>query len=92
MTFHIEMPHTSAECLAALDEIVEQNKKLLDNTYFGCYAGDHTGWAVIEASDEDEARRMLPTSERSKARIVPVGKFTTEQIASYHNPMSDPDL
>jgi hypothetical protein len=47
-------------------------------------SGDHTGWAVVEAGSETAARGMVPVLVRGKARIVEVGKFTPEQIRSFH--------
>lgn len=82
--FLIESPHTQEECLAALDDLVEHEPVLLRESYFGCMAGDHTGYATVEAENEAEVRRMIPEFIRDKARVVEVTKFTPEQIKSYH--------
>jgi hypothetical protein len=82
--YMIEAPHTKEECMQALDEMVEEEPELLDQTWFGCMAGDHTGYATIEAQDESEARSMLPGFIREKARVVEVNKITPEQIKSFH--------
>ena len=82
--YFIETPHTKEECLRALDEIVEYRPGFLDMLYLGCMSGEHTGWAFVEASDETEARNMLPTYLRDKARIRKVGRFTPEQIKEFH--------
>jgi hypothetical protein len=50
-------------------------------------AGDHTGYAVIEAKDEAAARAMLPPSLKD-VRLVNVTKFTREQIKSFHKKMN----
>jgi len=80
----IESPHTKEECLRALDEILDEGADVLDRFEFGCAAGDHRGWATINAKNEQAAREMVPGFLRSKARVVPVGKVTPEQIRSYH--------
>lgn len=80
----VESKHTEAECLKALDDIVASNPKLLDKCWMGCATGNHTGWATIEAQNEAEARNQLPQSLRQTAKISEVGKFTVEQIQSYH--------
>lgn len=76
--------HTPEECLRSLDAIVEETPKLLDGMQWGCAAGVHSGWLFVTAGDEAGARTMLPSSMRTDAKVVPVGKFTVEQIRSYH--------
>ena len=83
-TYLIESKHTEAECLNALDRIVEENPQLLDKCYMACATGNHTGWATVEAEDESKARNMLPTNLRGNAVIIEVSKFTPEQIRAFH--------
>ncbi|KCZ71980.1 hypothetical protein ANME2D_01814, partial [Candidatus Methanoperedens nitroreducens] len=45
--YMIEEPHTPEECLKALDETLA--KGLLDKAEFGCNAGVHTSWTIVEA-------------------------------------------
>jgi hypothetical protein len=80
----IESPHTAEECLRALDEVLAQGPELLAKYDFGCGANVHTGWAIVEAASESAARNTIPGFLRSKARVVEVGKFTPEQIRSFH--------
>lgn len=80
----IESPHTKEECLRALDYIVDKEPQLLDKMEFGCKAGEHIGWATVEASSEAEARDKVPEFIRDKAHVVEVGKFTRDQIESFH--------
>jgi hypothetical protein len=47
-------------------------------------AGQHVGWATVDAGSESEARNMVPAVVRNKARITPVNKFTPHQIESFH--------
>jgi len=84
MTYLIESPHTKEECLQALDEVLARGPQLLAQFDWGCMAGDHTGWATVEAGSESDARNMVPALVRSKARIVKVDKFTPGQIESFH--------
>jgi len=85
-TFHLESPHTDAECLRALDEISAgaRGPDLLKKMYFGCMSGVHTGWAVVDADNEDAALALLPAFLRSRAKAVKVGLFTPEQIKGFH--------
>ncbi len=81
----IESPHTKDECLRALDEIVAKDPKLLDRFEFACMAGDHTGWAVIDAQNERQARDLVPNFLRNKSKVIEVNKFTPEQVRSFHD-------
>lgn len=82
--FLIEAPHTDAECLAAMDEIVAERPRLLDEFNWGCFSGVHTGWANIEAESESAARNLLPNSQRDSWSVTEVTRFTEEQIRAEH--------
>jgi hypothetical protein len=78
----IETPHTAENCLALVGEINAQG--YLSNFDWGCRAGVHTGWAVIEAEDEAQARLAVPPLVREHAHLVRVNKFDACDIASLH--------
>ena len=80
----IESPHTPAECLKALDAMLEKGAATLAKYDWGCMEGVHTGWTTVEAANESAARDTLPSSLRSKARIVKLNKFTPKEIESFH--------
>lgn len=80
----VESPHTKDECLRALDEILAEGPAVLNKFDWGCQTGDHTGYAVVDADNENTVRNMIPTFLRTKARVIKVGKFTPEQIRSFH--------
>ncbi len=82
--FIIESPHTNQGCLDALSEILAKDPTFLVKFNWGCNLGYHTGWAFIEAKSESDARKMMPISLRSQARIFKVDKFTPEQIRALH--------
>lgn len=84
--FLVISSHTPEKCLDALDAVDAKGEKFLAKFEWGCMAGDHTGYAFIEAKDEAAARAMLP-AELKGARLVMVGKFTREQIRSLHQKM-----
>jgi hypothetical protein len=83
-TFLLEAKHNDAECLNALEDMAKENPKLLDNCWFGCAYGNHIGWVTVEAQNESDARDQLPLSLRENANVTEVGKFTLDQIASFH--------
>jgi len=80
----IESAHTPAECLQALDDVSAQGEDMLAKYNWGCMAGDHRGWVLVEADSESAARSMVPSNVRSKARITKVNKFTRKEIESFH--------
>ncbi len=81
----IKLPHTDAECLKALDEIAAKGSQLLPKVYWGCMAGDHTGYAIVDAKSESAAKEMVAApSIRAKATVVEVKKFSPKDIASFH--------
>lgn len=81
----IETPHTREECLRALDETLAKGPDVLAKFEYGCMVGDHRGWATVEADSEAQARALVPSFLRPKAHVVQVGRFTPEQIRSYHH-------
>ena len=80
----IEASHTPEECLKALDEILEKGPKVLDKFVWGCSQAVHTGWAYIDAKNKEEVSALVPKSMQAKTKITEVGKFTPEQIKSFH--------
>jgi len=82
--FIIESPHTKEECLRALDEELAKGPEILKKFNYGCMAGDHTAYALVDVMDEKEARNLVPTFLLNKARIIEVGIFTPEVIKSLH--------
>ncbi|MFQ5730097.1 MAG: hypothetical protein ACE5GN_07030 [Waddliaceae bacterium] len=62
MNYLIEIPHSKKECLMALDEIAKEGKVLLGEFYYGCKAGDHAGYAIVDAENESEQRNSYSIS------------------------------
>lgn len=86
-TYLITSPHTMEECLASLDEVAASGENAIDNWYWGCKYGDHTGYEIVQAASKEAAMKTVPENLRAKAHIYEVGKFTEEQIASLHEQM-----
>jgi hypothetical protein len=80
----IEAPHTKADCLEALDEVLEEGTELLNKFHWGCKAGVHEGWALVEAESEAAAQAQVPASQRGKWRVTEVTQITQEQIKAAH--------
>ena len=77
-------PHTAEECLSALDDVAASEKGALDKWYWGCMAGDHNGYEIVQAESEPQALKVVPESIRAKAKVMKLNKFTDEQVASFH--------
>jgi hypothetical protein len=80
----ITSPHTGEECLRALDEELAKGRDILGKFEYGCNAGDHTAYAIVDVDSKNDALSLVPTFLQNKARIVEVGKFTPEMIKSFH--------
>ena len=78
--YMIQAPHTQEDCVRALDAVQQAGAHYLRATDWGCYAGDHTSWLVVEALDDDDARRMVPPGLRKDVRVVRLNKFTPDDI------------
>ena len=84
-TYLIKLPHTAAECLNALDEIAAKGSQLLPKIYWGCEAGDHTGYAIVDAKSESAAKEMVTAINISaKASVTEVKNLTVKDIESFH--------
>ncbi len=84
MKYLLETPHTKEECLRELDGLLAKGPDVLDKFYWGCTKGDHTGYALVDAKNESDAKNLIPDFLREKARIIELSKFTPEQIKSFH--------
>ena len=84
MRFLVISPHTDAECLATLDGVLDQGAPALAKYDWGCKAGDHKGYFIVEAKSADEALKSVPALVRSKAKAIELNKFTAEQIRQFH--------
>jgi len=81
--YFLIVPHTSENCLKAMDDVAK-NPDLLNDTWFGCKAGDHRAYMLVRAESEDEARRRVPTDLRKEVQIRRVEQLTAEDIRSFH--------
>ena len=81
--FFVTESHTKEECLKALDDAKAVGTGFLNKCDWGCMAGDHTAYLILEGKDEAAVRKSLPAAW-SNANIVKLNKFTAEQIASFH--------
>ena len=81
----IASPHTPEECLRALEEVLARGHQELAKYEWGCMAGDHTGYAIVEAGSKAAVEGTVPRFLQHKTRVIEVNKFTSEQIRSFHD-------
>jgi hypothetical protein len=82
--YMITSPHTQEECLRALDEELAKGRDILEKFDFGCKAGDHTAYAIVDVNSKNDALNLVPTFLQGKAHIVEIGKITPEMINFFH--------
>jgi hypothetical protein len=80
----IQASHEPGECLETLDAYLRAGAHYLTNAEWGCQAGVHTEWVIVEAENDADARRVVPPIIRKTALLVRLNKFSPEQIREFH--------
>ncbi len=79
--------HTEEECHHVLEQFVFYG--YIMNFDWGCQAGVHSCWAIVETEDEHQALLTVPAFIRAKARAIRLTKMTPEMLQVNHkNPSS----
>ena len=86
LRYMIQASHDPAPdaCMQLLDAFLQAGAHYLTNAEWGCEAGEHTAWIIVEADSDDEARLMVPPNIRNTALLVRLNRFTPEQIRQFH--------
>jgi hypothetical protein len=71
--FLIETSHREQDCVS-LGRLLHAQGHLTDFDW-GCASGVHTGWAILEADNEAQARLAVPPPARAQARVVRVSEW-----------------
>ena len=87
--FLIEVPHEAStrECALAAKILISSGSHYLTHAAFGCLDGEHKAWIIIEADSREEARFVVPSIFRPRAKIVQLNKFSLdelEEILAHH--------
>jgi hypothetical protein len=77
----IETPHSAKDCKMLIDQVYAMG--YLHNFDWGCMDGVHSGWAIIEAENESQARLAVPSFVRHKARVIKLYKYTGDPNAVF---------
>jgi hypothetical protein len=82
--FLIELKHEDEHdaCVRALQALDNFGSHFVTQSDWGCKAGVHSGWFIGEFGDRNEVLQMVPPEYRQSARIVPLNRFTRDEIAS----------
>jgi hypothetical protein len=78
----VESTHTAEDCHHVVEQFIIYGH--IYNFDWGCEAGVHTAWAVVEAETESEALMSVPARLRSKARAIRLNKFTPKTVEEQH--------
>ena len=78
----VESTHTAEDCHHVVEQFIIHGHIM--NFDLGCQVGVHTGWAIVEAESESEAKLTVPSRLRSKARAIQLCKFTPQTIETQH--------
>jgi hypothetical protein len=78
----IETPHTEQACRELGDLLNAAG--YLNHFDWGCTVGVHCGWAIIPAENDAQARLVVPSLVRDRARVVKIAKFTPSMMNSSH--------
>lgn len=80
--FLIESPHKKEDCSSVLKQV--EALGYLTHFEWGCASGNHTGFVIIEAESEAQARMVVPSMGRKEARVVKLNKYTPEMLKATH--------
>lgn len=80
----IESPHEVGDCRKIVKDVYAQG--YLHNVEWGCKAGVHKAWVIIEADSEGMAIRVVPPVLRPQAIAVRLVKFDAEMIKTWSEP------
>jgi hypothetical protein len=77
----VESPHTAQDCARMIKDVYSLGS--LTHFDWGCEAGVHTGWAIVEAASEDEALFVVPPLVRHQARAIRLVKYSPDDVKTW---------
>ena len=80
--FLIEIPHeaTESECINAVRIFYQTGSHFLARAQWGCDDGEHNAWLLVDVENKDQARQIIPSAFRGKAKIVRLKNFTRQEM------------
>jgi hypothetical protein len=76
--------HEPEECIKTLDSYLHAGAHYLTQAEWGCGAGVHAEWLIVEAETDADAILMVPPIVRSSAQLIQLTKYSPEQIRALH--------
>ena len=73
----VSLKHEAEDCIRLIEDWEKDHRALLAKTEWGCAAGTHSGWVVVEATSEHAAIEQVPASNRTGAKAVMVEVVST---------------
>jgi len=78
----IESKHAAEDCHHVVEQFIYFGHIM--NFEWGCEAGEHSSWAMVESENEAEALLSVPPNLRSKARAIRLTKYTPDKLQKAH--------
>lgn len=80
--FLIEVPHgeDKVSCKQAVQVFLSSGSHFVSNAEWGCMDGDHKAWLIVEIESKEAAKRLLPSSFQTDAKIIKINKFTRKDM------------
>jgi len=80
----ISHTHEPGECLKTFDSYLHAGAHYLTQAEWGCDAGVHAAWLIVEADNDNEALLVVPPIVRTSAQLVRLTRYTPEQLRALH--------
>jgi hypothetical protein len=80
----IHATHEPLECVKILDSYLQAGAHFLTHAEWGCQAGVHEEWMIVEAEDDAGAALMVPPVLRNRAKVVRLNHFSPDDIRAMH--------
>jgi hypothetical protein len=79
--FLIEVPHdpTPRACTEAVKVFLRTGSHFLTHADWGCKAGEHKAWIIIDVDTRNEAVNLIPSAFREHAKVVELNSFTMDK-------------
>ncbi len=87
--YMIQLPHDpdADSCVKVVQTFHDTGSHYLTHADFGCAAGVHNAWLIIEADNEDEARMVVPPYYRATALVIRLKHYnhlTLDEVIADH--------
>ena len=79
--FLVESPHEPGDCKKIVKNVCAEG--YLYNCDWGCSAGVHKAWVMIEAESASQALWVVPHSLRATATATKLTKFDPETVKEW---------